>query len=930
MKINKINVFNSNINFAQNKVENNKAKDNNTTTQTQFVASPIAAQAIKAKNAPATNNYTFLENINIPSLNTNGNLYILPNGQKCLVAKREGPCVLKTFFKVGSMNEPDNLRGISHYIEHNLFNGSKNLAPTEFVENVNKMGGHYNASTGFTCTDYYIKTPILKDSDMKNFINMHADMLINPTFSEEMLTKEKGPVISEIQMLSDNPYNTSTNTVIKNLFGIKSNSADLIGGSVENISNLTREDVVNFYQQNYNPKTALTVVVGDIDEKETMNLLAENFKDFKAPESFNQSFETLNPITKSIRQDLYSSNTDSSIIQMALAGGTNAKERCAISLLLFALCGYKNGSLSEAMKKLNLGISSTTEKVGIKSTDPDAIIFSTSCPDKQTEDVLKLMYQKIHEMAYTPLKKEELDLIKKMIQNNYNYAAESNMSIASIMGKEYLEYGNFNDLKEHEKTLNSITAEDIMNAAKKFLDLNKTSICVVHPKKKQDISFSGTTKTNYDMKTYKTSNNATISTLNSANSKLFSVNFTLNSSVPEHKAGLNIILENMLMNGTSLMPEKEFNETIYQNNIVRDCYATKGKMTFKYSFPKESINTVLDVFQKNAYALALTKENFEKAKQKIKNMYYSLPKNALDRGVEALFEGSEKSFSLRKIIENLDNISYEDVVDFHNKKTQNAQLTISLTGNLKDDSVLKTIYSTISQNGINYNPNNLTVSCPIKELKSNTIVTDTQERNQADIIQMYKIITNGNIKDEATLSLLNQILGGNSNSRLFTDLREKQKLAYRVNSSFNINSENQGQLMLRIFTTTDNKSNPKQSENLQKAIDGFNNHIKKLVEEKVSIEELEAAKLQEKSNMLFDEESTNAKNSLLTVSMNSPYKHDYRKALLQAIDEVTPEDIQAVAKYYLTKPCVTSIVASKKTIEENKEYLSKLGELKSY
>ena len=212
------------------------------------VCSPVAADALRAQNLPVAN-YKYLQDINIPALNLNGKLYRLPNGQKCLVAKKDGPAIIKTFFRVGSMNEPDNLRGISHFIEHNLFNGSKTLKPTEFVTKVNTLGGNYNASTGFTTTDYFIQSPLHKTDDLEKFIQIHADMLSNPLFTHEMIEKERGPVISEIQMLGDNPYNLATNTAIRNLFGIKSASPDLIGGSVENIKNVTRDDVMDIAKE---------------------------------------------------------------------------------------------------------------------------------------------------------------------------------------------------------------------------------------------------------------------------------------------------------------------------------------------------------------------------------------------------------------------------------------------------------------------------------------------------------------------------------------------------------------------------------------------------------------------------------------------------------------------------------------------------------
>ena len=119
MFVHKINFLNA-FNILPISKKEDAEKNNAGFPKNNVVASPMAANALKSLNFGQQNDYTFLQNINIPSLNLNGNLYVLKNGQKCFVAKKDGPSVIKTFFNVGSMNETSNIRGISHYIEHNL------------------------------------------------------------------------------------------------------------------------------------------------------------------------------------------------------------------------------------------------------------------------------------------------------------------------------------------------------------------------------------------------------------------------------------------------------------------------------------------------------------------------------------------------------------------------------------------------------------------------------------------------------------------------------------------------------------------------------------------------------------------------------------------------------------------------------------------
>ena len=146
--------------------------------------------------------------------------YKLANGQRVVIIPKEGETVLKTYVNTGSMNEPDHLRGISHYIEHNLFNGSEGLEAGEFFGTVNKMGADTNASTGFAETNYYISSNLLNDTDLEKKIKIHASMLETPRFAVNMLEKEKGIVNSEINMILGDPANIITNETIRKRYNI--------------------------------------------------------------------------------------------------------------------------------------------------------------------------------------------------------------------------------------------------------------------------------------------------------------------------------------------------------------------------------------------------------------------------------------------------------------------------------------------------------------------------------------------------------------------------------------------------------------------------------------------------------------------------------------------------------------------------------------
>ncbi len=217
-------------------------------------------------------------------------------------------------------------------------------------------------------------------------------------------------------------------------------------------------------------------------------------------------------------------------------------------------------------------------------------------------------------------------------------------------------------------------------------------------------------------------------------------------------------------------------------------------------------------------------------------------------------------------------------------------------------------------------------------LSRNKVIIEADDRNQAHIVQMFKINETGDIKDFAALQVLNTILGSGMSSRMFMDLREKQKLAYEVYSDYETTSK-LGHITLNIKTTTrddeDGQNIPKY-ENLQKSLDGFKKHINLLIDEKVSPDELNDAKKSLKYDFDAETESSKQKTNLINNGFNTKYGADYAKKYLKAVDEVTAEDVQRVAKMYLTKPSVISVLASQDTLDNSKDYLKSFGEIKEY
>ena len=166
------------------------------------------------------------------------------------------------FVKTGAMNETKKESGISHFIEHLMFKGTKNRTAKEISEFVDFEGGILNAFTSRNMTCYYIK---LLSSKIDVAIDVLTDMLLNSNFDEESIEKERNVIIEEIKMYEDIPEEiVHEKNVEYALRGIHSNS---ISGTVASLKKIDRKAILNYLEKYYVAENLVIVASGNIDEK---------------------------------------------------------------------------------------------------------------------------------------------------------------------------------------------------------------------------------------------------------------------------------------------------------------------------------------------------------------------------------------------------------------------------------------------------------------------------------------------------------------------------------------------------------------------------------------------------------------------------------------------------------------------------------------
>lgn len=918
-------------------------------------SAPVRNTPAKAQELPAATpsyntsvplKYAYLGTEQLPCSIT-AHMYKLESGQRVVIVPKKGPTVVKTYVNVGSMNEPDRERGISHFIEHNLFNGSQGLDAGEFFATVNKLGANTNASTSFANTDYYIESNLLKKNDLETEVKIHASMLESPKFAQNMIEKEKGPVTSEINMILDDPENVATNNTLKLLFNIKSNSKDVIGGTVDNINKLTREDVVEYYQKNYYPSNMTTVITGEVDPQEAISLISKNFHS-KAQAPKTRNYEQLTPIQKSVRGDLTSDKTNAAIVSLGFCGpkNTDTKDKILLDAFQFFLVGSSVARLNKSLEEIQTNAFVTSDRIGNKPGDNMVVLFSTRVSDENSQNAINKVFSEIADLEKNPPTDEELAIVKKKLKLNLAQVFESSSTINTVIGTSMLD----NDLKsvtDFEKVIDNLTAQDMVNFAKKYFDTSKVAITVVHPEKSNtpststatqahQLSFKGasdqinhkeaidTTK----VKKYVASNNFAIVT-NDIDKNLATFDLSLSTPAPGNvKPGVSELLALMLNRGSEFKGEKDFFMELEHKGIQANFDASNSGIRVNSMFLPADAQAAMKSVKEVILNPRFTQEDLESAKEFLKEGLQNNPKSAQPALLKEMFKGQFYGTTDEEILKNIDNITITDIQALYQYILRNAQGNIAVSGPFSKNPKLQNEIFTEVCTGFPalkpYKPTMFNSYIPVQTKK---VAIAEHNKTQAEIEMGYKFKVNGNLKDSVTVELLNTILGGTPSSRLFSDLREKQKLAYQVNSKLGA-FDSSGVLAMFIKTTTDDPQTGANSYcNVQKSIEGFKTHVGKMMNENVTDEELESAKLTLKNKILNNSELTADKNLEIFDGLRSYYGTSLDNQTLEIIDKITANDIRAAANYIFKSNPTISVVATKKTLDSNRDYLKAQGNI---
>lgn len=412
---------------------------------------------------------------------------ILDNGLRIITAPKPDSLATTVFVLVeaGSEYESKEINGVSHFLEHLCFKGTKKRPkPIDITDELNWLGAEYNALTYQERTGYYVKA---RNEHFKQALDVVSDIYLNSTFDSKEIEKEKGVIIEEINMYEDMPAKKVHELFDELLYGDQP-AGWPIAGKKEIIRVLNRDDIVKYHNAHYVAKATAVVVAGGINEEEVIEEIKKKFENISTGEKAGrvktkESQEKPGLLVKQREGD-----------QVHLVLGVRAfnlfdERRYSLDVMTELLGGGMGSRLFERLRN-EMGVVYSVGAYTDLHTHHGFMAAYAGVDPKRVDEAVGAMIGEFQKILDGPIQKRELEKVKNQISGQLVLGLETSDALAGFYGEQEILRKPLFTPEELLAKINSVTEEQIKAVARDVFQNNRLNLAVIGPIKEQK-SFEG-------------------------------------------------------------------------------------------------------------------------------------------------------------------------------------------------------------------------------------------------------------------------------------------------------------------------------------------------------------------------------------------------------------------------------------------------------
>ncbi len=385
-----------------------------------------------------------------------------------------------TLVKIGSRYEEERLQGISHFLEHLFFKGTKKRPTTiEIAHELDNMGAEFNAFTSKEYTGFYI-TAASKYIDV--ILDILSDILLNSLFKEEEIQKERGAVIEEMNMFQDTPMRYIGDVFEELLYGDTPLGRKVIGAK-KTLNNMKRDDFINYFKENYNSQNIVISIAGKFENLNLEKFLG-NIKRGKKSE-----YEKYTDNQKIPQVFIMDKKTDQA--QVAIGYKTFSvfdKRRTILDVLATILGGGMSSRLFTEVRERR-GLCYFVRTFAEHYLDQGYIGTFSGVTLNKIDKAIKIILQEHKKIIKYEISPKELNKAKEYIKGKFLLSAEGSYDIAHFIGMEKLILDRVISIEDYFKEIQGVTTIAIKKIAQEIFIPEQLNLAIIGPFKNEENRF---------------------------------------------------------------------------------------------------------------------------------------------------------------------------------------------------------------------------------------------------------------------------------------------------------------------------------------------------------------------------------------------------------------------------------------------------------
>jgi len=396
---------------------------------------------------------------------------VLPHGLTVITEQMEHirSASIGIWLETGSRDETAQVNGISHFIEHMVFKGTKHRTAEEIARQVDSIGGNMDAFTSKECICFSVK---VLDENIPVALEILTDLVLHPTFTAEDIARERGVILEEIKMDEDNPDYLVHEIFTQNFWKDHPLGKPILG-TKETVKKFERQTVLETYTHRFAPGNIVVAAAGHLNHDHFVDLVVKYFEHLKPSQNgFHQ------PAPKIVPRIVL--RNKKALEQVQLCIGVPAypiahEKRHAGYILNTLLGGGMSSRLFQNIReRQGLAYSIYSDLNPYRDTGCMAVYAGTSLAS--ATKVVKAVVSEFRDLKEHRVPEEELRRSKDQLKGSLMLSLESSTARMSNLARQEMYFDHFQDLDELIEKIEAVTAEDLQSIAQEFFKTESVAV----------------------------------------------------------------------------------------------------------------------------------------------------------------------------------------------------------------------------------------------------------------------------------------------------------------------------------------------------------------------------------------------------------------------------------------------------------------------